>query len=316
MLRSHFSKVRSHTGCPFVSMLLGLTLAVTPLSSVHACENWDLTGPFSISQSNNLTVTGTFQQVGKELKGKASYFSPTLGDHGTRLNGEVSGSVDGDALHFNVYWYGGYVECSSECVGSTYDAAGVYDGSVSPNGRMSGLNWAAADPAHKVTWSAAAPASCMPPAPKHDQALMGAVKRLGPINRIPTPINPNSRFTVRNTAIAKVLPQSRSNTQLGPPLDESPPVPRDGTYDTTFGTLTLSNGSGVYSYKDGRVSLSRIEGNYAEGTWEQSTSDRQCPDGRYYGRMRFEFTKTGFVGKYSYCEDDPVDQNTWNGTRM
>lgn len=136
-----------------------LLMTALPITA-RACEAWDLSGPFRLAQSNNLTVTGEFRQTDGKLSGKATFFSPTLGDRGTRLNGDISGVVEGATLRFTVSWYGSYTTCSSECVGSSYSSAGVYEGAIAPDGRLSGLNWATGDAGHKVNWSAAAPATC------------------------------------------------------------------------------------------------------------------------------------------------------------
>ena len=87
-----------------------------------------------------------------------------------------------------------------------------------------------------------------------------------------------------------------------------------GTFNSTFGTLTLSPGGGTYDYQGGQVQVSAVSGGIMEGIWTQTRSGRQCPDGRYYGRFRFEFTTTGFTGSYGYC-DDPPGAGAWNGTR-
>jgi hypothetical protein len=185
-----------------VSLALMLTTAPSVAS---ACDSWDLSGPFTISQSNKLTVTGTFEQAGGQLKGTASYFSPTLGDHGTWLDGNVTGSVGGDSVQFSVTWYGSYVTCSSECVGSSYDASGEYEGSILADGRMSGLNWATGDPGHKVSWNAAEAASCRPPAPIADRAVIQAMQSSG-VAKIETPIRPDSKFVERGGGIAGAGP--------------------------------------------------------------------------------------------------------------
>src|SRR4051794_9271153 len=118
----------------FAYVCLAIFAAAAPASEARACDNWDLSGPFTISQTNKLTVTGSFEQVGDDLKGKASYFSPTLGDHGAQLEGDITGTVSGDVIQFTVSWYGSYVSCSSECVGSNYSAAGIYHGFVHADG--------------------------------------------------------------------------------------------------------------------------------------------------------------------------------------
>jgi hypothetical protein len=87
-----------------------------------------------------------------------------------------------------------------------------------------------------------------------------------------------------------------------------------GTFDSNFGLLTLSTGGGSYDYYGGQLRVSGISGNVMEGTWTQTRSGRQCPDGLYRGRFRFTFTSSGFSGSFGYCEDEP-GAGVWNGTR-
>jgi hypothetical protein len=87
-----------------------------------------------------------------------------------------------------------------------------------------------------------------------------------------------------------------------------------GTFDSSFGTLTLSTGGGAYDYYGGQVRVTGISGNVMEGTWTQTRAGRQCPDGQYRGRFRFAFSASGFTGSFGYCEDEP-GAGVWNGTR-
>jgi hypothetical protein len=86
-----------------------------------------------------------------------------------------------------------------------------------------------------------------------------------------------------------------------------------GSFETGWGEMRLIGGSGRYDHNDGRLEVEKIESAVAEGKWTQSESDRQCPDGRYWGRFRFTFSETGFTGVWSYC-DETLGGN-WNGTR-
>lgn len=151
----------------FAQLTLCAALALASAPSVaRACERWDVGGPFTIHQSNTLTVTGDFVQKGGSLSGTARFVSPTLGDGGTELDGKIKGSVTGSTIVFDVVWYGSYVTCDDECYGSDYNGAGVYEGQIGPGGEVSGLNWEQARPATKVTWRMAGNAKCAPPPPK------------------------------------------------------------------------------------------------------------------------------------------------------
>lgn len=92
----------------------------------------------------------------------------------------------------------------------------------------------------------------------------------------------------------------------------APPI--EGTYDSDFGVLMLTKTDGTYSFKDGRVTLSKIYGDFVDGTWSQSESGQQCSDGSYRGTFHFSFTQDGFTGSYGYC-DGPTNAGPWNGKR-
>jgi hypothetical protein len=106
--------------------------------------------------------------------------------------------------------------------------------------------------------------------------------------------------------------------RFGPSPDQPAPAQEasqiDGVYDTSYGTMTLSRSGGSYTYEDGRIVFVRVADNIAEGTWEQSISDRKCVDGAYWGVIRFVFTDTGFDGTFGYCNDEP--KGVWTGTRI
>lgn len=90
-----------------------------------------------------------------------------------------------------------------------------------------------------------------------------------------------------------------------------------GTYTTSFGLTHLApNASrGDYAYNNGQIGMTYIDGSTIRGTWEQSTSSKQCADGRYYGQFVFHASPGGFTGNYGYC-DDPPTAGEWNGTRQ
>lgn len=74
-----------------VFLLGAAALAVALPAVAAACEHWQLDGPFRIHQGNRLMVEGEIVQQGPEFRGHARYFSPTLGDGGTELDGVLSG---------------------------------------------------------------------------------------------------------------------------------------------------------------------------------------------------------------------------------
>lgn len=88
-----------------------------------------------------------------------------------------------------------------------------------------------------------------------------------------------------------------------------------GTFNTTEGTLYLTPNGGTYTQDNGKIRVTSIAGARMEGYWEEGSSDRQCADGRYYGRIRWTFTARGFTGTWGYCDDEPTRGN-WSGTRQ
>jgi hypothetical protein len=93
-----------------------------------------------------------------------------------------------------------------------------------------------------------------------------------------------------------------------------PAPPMTGVFDTDFGVLTLTRSDGSYTTSDGRVTITKIYGDFMDGTWTQSTSSQQCVDGSNRGTFHFQFTKDGFTGTYGYC-DGPTNAGPWNGKR-
>jgi len=114
--------------------------------------------------------------------------------------------------------------------------------------------------------------------------------------------------------------RTASNAPLTPPIVSEPggfagPAPAmTGTFDTDFGVLTLGAREGTYSYKNGRVQIAHIYGDFMDGTWTQSESSQRCADGAYRGKFHFRFNATGFTGSFGVC-DGPMGAGQWNGKR-
>jgi hypothetical protein len=98
------------------------------------------------------------------------------------------------------------------------------------------------------------------------------------------------------------------------PTPSSPGTLTTGTFDTNFGILQLGPGGGTYSASNGRVTVMRTNGNIVQGRWEQDTSARRCPNGRFWGKFAFAFSAAGFNGSFGYCSG-PLNAGPWNGTR-
>jgi len=193
------TKVGKRKGISSMNLKASLAsfLAALSLSApVLACEQWEVAGTFKLHQSNRLTVTGAFQQDGGTLTGDARFFSPTLGDDGTWLDGKITGTATGERIAFDISWYGDYVECNEiECVGSGYASGGRYEGQISQEGEVSGLAWEIRRPDDKVSWRLEGPARCTP-------------KKVTRLGKKPPPKKPGVADTVREPG--GVAPPDRS----------------------------------------------------------------------------------------------------------
>ncbi len=190
----------SSTGAP-ICLILTAALAGAPLP---ACEYWQLAGPFTLQQSNRITVHGELTQTGRRLSGRASFYSPTLGDGGTTLAGDIDGHIEGDAIELDVYWYGNYEQCAGECYASSYDAGARYQGRIDPDGRISGVNFEFDRPQAQVRWTLAGAVQCGNPPP----SMADRVRETGPI----APLDANGAmthesggFAPRDVGAAKVM---------------------------------------------------------------------------------------------------------------
>lgn len=86
-----------------------------------------------------------------------------------------------------------------------------------------------------------------------------------------------------------------------------------GTFETGWGRMTLSNGSGNYEHDGGTVTVTSVDGPTVKGTWRQ-TSAGSCPDGGHWGGFSFTFTPSGFSGDWGHC-GGKLNQGGWSGVR-
>jgi hypothetical protein len=129
-----------------------LTIALASFTS-SAAENWrwDVSGKWTINQSNNILVRLQLRQTGTVVTGTASYHRSTPPDRrliggkfGTEFEqgGSVEGIINASQCELRVKW--GYGE------------TGVYRGTISSDGKLSGTAYILQDPnnaARKCTWS-------------------------------------------------------------------------------------------------------------------------------------------------------------------
>jgi hypothetical protein len=147
-------------------------------------------------------------------------------------------------------------------------------------------------------------------------ACVTDAKLIGPKSTITLPTPPKTRGELEATqTIGNRMAYKPPPPVISEPGGVAGPAPAmTGAFDTDFGMLTLSRTDGSYSYKDGRVVISKIVGDFMDGTWTQSSSGQECSDGAYRGTFHFRFSRDGFTGSYGYC-DGPTSAGPWNGRR-
>ncbi len=117
------------------------------------------------------------------------------------------------------------------------------------------------------------------------------------------------KWSYDNAEPANAWNGKRISGYVGSELQIQPQISVAGVYDTDFNELTLQqNGTsvtGTYKHANGRIE-GTLSGNTMTGWWYQSNAK---------GRFTFVFNSnlSGFTGKWSYNEADPV--NAWNGKK-
>ena len=79
----------------------------------------------------------------------------------------------------------------------------------------------------------------------------------------------------------------------------------------SFATASDGSVNATYPFSNGRIS-GTMQGLRLVGRWKQDSSSHKCFDGRYWGRVQFDFAPdmSGFTGLWSYCEADPAKNAT------
>ena len=70
------------------------------------------------------------------------------------------------------------------------------------------------------------------------------------------------------------------------------------------------NVTGTYATSNGKI-FGTLKGNILESYWVQSKANKRCStmkyDSNYWGRLRFEFDRTGHLkGNWGYCDNEPT----------
>jgi len=160
------------------------------------------------------------------------------------------------------------------------------------------------------------------PAPvANDCCISGTVRSpMSVLTAPPSSVQLPSSHTAADSVTQRVgdglhVPKPGGAMTVGEPGGFAGPAPAmTGTFDTDFGVLTLNARDGTYAYKNGRVEIAHIYGDFMDGTWSQSESSQRCTDGTFRGKFHFRFTATGFTGSFGLC-DGPIGAGQWNGKR-
>lgn len=152
-----------------------LAFVCLPVPEVaQACDRWELTGEYTLRQSNGIDVALNLVRSGDKLSGQARFYSSQFGHD---IAGPLEGYVDSDRFHFRVAWYLLNETCLKyygiipiSCWTDKYDENGLYEGVISDRGEVSGSNYPFERPHAKTSWflkrdveCAAAPAPASPP---------------------------------------------------------------------------------------------------------------------------------------------------------
>ena len=116
-------------------------------SSVEAqCpRGWDISGGWGLKQSNMgepvAMSLSTKPNRHAFVQGSASY-----GTGSKQVTGGVTGSINGSDVYIEIAWSNG--------------KTGIYEGKVSPQGKIEGTGWEARSPSKKVSWFSTRPMNC------------------------------------------------------------------------------------------------------------------------------------------------------------
>jgi len=131
---------------PVLIPILGLSISVCfvmllPSAAQAACSLWDMSGEWTFVQSNNTSPVFTLQNTNTGLQGKAHYLA-----FGGFVNGSVDGTLKGDSFTVTAYW--------------NNETTGVYEGTINPQGRVTGRTHDAQHPNVIANWYSDRNARC------------------------------------------------------------------------------------------------------------------------------------------------------------
>ena len=156
----------------------------SPNQAEAACNGtWDISGQWSLRQTNGYTVQFSLRQAGNSISGTGGYSIPggsqtIVGifpskSFGANINGTVSGTINGNSFSFVASW------------------GGEYTGAVDSQGFIGGSTFDRNSPANRAGWSGNHAANCVvanvPVQPPGGGIKLGKAK---PPAAIITPVQP------------------------------------------------------------------------------------------------------------------------------
>ena len=120
--------------------------SLVPSPAQAACRGWSVAGKWELQQSNRFATIVTLTQTGSQLRGTAHALTTRIGG-GKDLRGQLDGSLKGNRLSFTVFWGPNVV--------------GVYNGTISPTGRIEGVTYDKRNPGARASWYSTTRMKCL-----------------------------------------------------------------------------------------------------------------------------------------------------------
>ena len=123
-----------------------IALAVSQMAIGQPCERWDVSGKWTVHQSNRTSQVVSLKQSGSVITGSARFFNKNRDF--TRLTGDVAGTIKGNQFSMEITWGAG-------------DSVGIYTGTIAPSGRINGQTYDRFHPETKAEWTSNAKMKCL-----------------------------------------------------------------------------------------------------------------------------------------------------------
>lgn len=160
---------RNQSFAVITAFALAAVMFPMPSYADGECLGWNVTGPWTISQSNGTTVRMNLEQNGTHLQGVGEYSYYNNDVHKVQtIGGPVDGYLEnGSLVRVTAYW--------------SNSSAGLYTGQVEADGGMTGFAVDKNDPGNKATFRANGNPQCTsraavaPPQPVRPALALGRV---------------------------------------------------------------------------------------------------------------------------------------------